>query len=179
MSIAHSDLVIFHPVLNTIFSPKRATILRLCHISSIGFKPGLLKNVHLLFSSHFFVVLSFGSLSYWVSIFTDWNRFSSRICLYLAPSMFPLMATRLAVPPAEKQPQRTMLPPPCLMLEMVLPVCWAVFDLHQTYHFAFSPNGSQSFFQKLTEFVTCLLAIPRSAFMLTFLRSGFLLATLS
>ncbi|MCI4395448.1 hypothetical protein PGIGA_G00180500, partial [Pangasianodon gigas] len=48
----------------------------------------------------------------------DWNRFSSTICLCLAPSMLPF-----PVPPAENQLQSIMLRPPCLIKRMVLPGC--------------------------------------------------------
>lgn len=39
------------------------------------------------------------------SSLADRNRFSFRICLYLAPSMLPFMATTFSGPPAEKQLQ--------------------------------------------------------------------------
>ena len=39
-----------------------------------------------------------------------WSRFSSRISLYFAPFIFPLILTSLPVPAAEKQPHSMMLP---------------------------------------------------------------------
>ena len=46
-------------------------------------------------------------------VFALWSRFSSRICLYLAPFIVSSILTSLPVPAAEKQPHSMMLPPPC------------------------------------------------------------------
>uniref|UniRef100_A0A8C8M9Q3 SUV39H1 histone lysine methyltransferase b n=1 Tax=Oncorhynchus tshawytscha TaxID=74940 RepID=A0A8C8M9Q3_ONCTS len=51
--------------------------------------------------------------------FADSIRFSSRMVLYLAPSIFPSILTIFPVPAEEKQAQTMMLPPPCLTVGMV------------------------------------------------------------
>uniref|UniRef100_A0A8C7U0U3 Ceramide transporter 1 n=1 Tax=Oncorhynchus mykiss TaxID=8022 RepID=A0A8C7U0U3_ONCMY len=61
--------------------------------------------------------------------FADSIRFSSRMVLYLAPSIFPSILTIFPVPAEEKQAQTMMLPPPCLTVGMV---CSAVLLLRQT-----------------------------------------------
>uniref|UniRef100_A0A8C7P234 Uncharacterized protein n=1 Tax=Oncorhynchus mykiss TaxID=8022 RepID=A0A8C7P234_ONCMY len=70
--------------------------------------------------------LCFGSLSCWktnlrpsLKSFADSIRFSSRMVLYLAPSIFPSILTIFPVPAEEKQAQTMMLPPPCLTMGMV------------------------------------------------------------
>ncbi|KAK3575155.1 hypothetical protein QTP86_020941 [Hemibagrus guttatus] len=50
--------------------------------------------------------------------FTDSNRFSSMIALYLAPSFFPSAQTSFPVPAEEKHPHNLMLPPPCFTMGM-------------------------------------------------------------
>ncbi|KAL4008967.1 hypothetical protein ACER0C_002819 [Sarotherodon galilaeus] len=67
-----------------------------------------------------------GSLSCWkvnlrpsLKSFADSKRFSSKIALYLAPSIFPSTLTSFPVPAEEKHPQSMMLPPPYLTVGMV------------------------------------------------------------
>jgi hypothetical protein len=45
-----------------------------------------------------------------------WRRFSSRISLYFAPFIFPLILTSIPVPAGEKHYHSMMLPPPCFTL---------------------------------------------------------------
>ncbi|KAL3978871.1 hypothetical protein ACER0C_019933 [Sarotherodon galilaeus] len=66
-----------------------------------------------------------GSLSCWkvnlrpsLKSFADSKRFSSKIALYLAPSIFPSTLTSFPVPAEEKHPQSMMLPPPYLTVGM-------------------------------------------------------------
>uniref|UniRef100_A0A8C7LIM7 Uncharacterized protein n=1 Tax=Oncorhynchus mykiss TaxID=8022 RepID=A0A8C7LIM7_ONCMY len=56
---------------------------------------------------------------YGVKAFSDNLGFSSRMVLYLAPSIFPSILTIFSVPAEEKQAQTMMLPPPCLTVGMV------------------------------------------------------------
>ncbi|MEQ2281636.1 hypothetical protein AMECASPLE_032478 [Ameca splendens] len=71
------------------------------------------------------LALCLGSLSCWkvnllsLQSFADSNRFSSKIALYLASSIFPSTLTTFSVPAEEKQAQTMMLPPPCLTVGMV------------------------------------------------------------
>ena len=67
-----------------------------------------------------------GSLTCWkvkhqpcLKSFADSYRFSSKIVLYLAPSIFPLTQTSFPVPAEEKHPHSMMLPPPCFTVGMV------------------------------------------------------------
>ncbi|KAL7829445.1 hypothetical protein AOLI_G00303300 [Acnodon oligacanthus] len=67
------------------------------------------------------LALCLGSLSCWkvnlrpsLTSFAESNKFSSKIALYLAPSIFPSTLTNFPVPAEEKQPQSRMLPPPYL-----------------------------------------------------------------
>ena len=62
-----------------------------------------------------------GSLSCWkvISSLLQTNRFSSKIVLYLAPSIFPSTLTSFPVPAEEKHPHHMMLPPPCFTVGMV------------------------------------------------------------
>ncbi|MEQ2182558.1 hypothetical protein GOODEAATRI_023513 [Goodea atripinnis] len=55
------------------------------------------------------------------------NRFSSRISLYLAPSIFPSSLTSYLIPDKEKQLHCIILPPPCLTVGMVWSGCYLVF----------------------------------------------------
>ncbi|XP_054642150.1 uncharacterized protein LOC129187227 isoform X9 [Dunckerocampus dactyliophorus] len=57
-------------------------------------------------------------LSYTLKSFADSSRFSSKVVLYLAPSIFPSTLTSFPVPAEEKQPHNMMLPPPCLTVWM-------------------------------------------------------------
>lgn len=50
------------------------------------------------------------------SFLSDWNRFSSGIALYLAPSNLPSTLTGFLVPADERHPHM-MLPPPCFARE--------------------------------------------------------------
>ena len=56
------------------------------------------------------------------------NRFSSKIVLYLAPSIFPSTQTSFPVPAEEKHPHSMMLPPPCFTVGMVCSGWCAVFS---------------------------------------------------
>uniref|UniRef100_A0A8C8G3M0 Dopamine beta-hydroxylase n=1 Tax=Oncorhynchus tshawytscha TaxID=74940 RepID=A0A8C8G3M0_ONCTS len=47
------------------------------------------------------------------------SRFSSRISLYFAPSIFPSILTSLPIPATEKHPHSMMPPPPCFIVGMV------------------------------------------------------------
>lgn len=75
---------------------------------SLGFDLAVVKHKPYFFPSNCFVVfaLLFGSLSYWnvyilpnCRCLADWNRFSSTICLYVAPSMLSVMTTSFQFPP--------------------------------------------------------------------------------
>ncbi|MEQ2168905.1 hypothetical protein GOODEAATRI_019478 [Goodea atripinnis] len=55
-------------------------------------------------------------------VFADFNRFSSKIFLYLAPSIFSSTLTTFPVPAEEKHPQSMMLPPPYLTVGMMCAV---------------------------------------------------------
>jgi hypothetical protein len=94
--------------------------------------------------SHFCVVLAvgFASLCCWKVILHPslwswalWNRFSSKISLYFAPFIFPLIPSSLPVLAADKHPHSMMLPPPCFTVGMVS-------GLLQTWRLAFRPNSS-------------------------------------
>lgn len=65
-----------------------------------------------------------------------------------------------------------MLPAPFLIVGLALHECWVVFGLHNTA-LCFYTKRLKIFSQILSDFVTCLLAIPRGAFMFAFLRSSF------
>ena len=60
----------------------------------------------------------------------DWNRFPSRITLYLAPSIIPSILTSVPVPANEKNPHSIMLPPPCFT-GIRFSVWWEVLGLRQ------------------------------------------------
>ena len=67
-----------------------------------------------------------GSLSCWkvnlrpsLKSLEDWNRFPSRISLYLAPSIIHSIVISFPVPADDKHPQIMMLPPACFTVGMV------------------------------------------------------------
>ena len=107
-------------------------IFKSCQRFSIGFRSGLWlghSNTWICFDlNHSIVALAvcLGSLSCWkvklrpsLKSFADSNRFSSKIVLYLAPSIFPSTQTSFPVPAEEKHPHSMMLPPPCFRVGMV------------------------------------------------------------
>ena len=98
----------------------------------MGFKSGLWlghsRRFTFLFWSHSSVVLAvcLGSLSCWninlrhsLRSFSLWSRFSSRICLYLAPFIVPSILRSLPVLATEKHPYSMMVPLPCFTVGMV------------------------------------------------------------
>ncbi len=124
-SFSHLDLeILCHSSLQILSSSvmldgKRwwTAIFRSLQRCSIGFKSGLWlghsRTVTELLWSHSFVILAvcLGSLSCWkvnlrpsLRSWALWRRFSSRISLYLAAFIFPLITTRRPVPAAEKTP---------------------------------------------------------------------------
>ncbi len=139
ISFAHTETEIFaHSSLQNSSSSVRldghclwTAIFKSCHRFSIGFRFGLwlgYSNTLCFDLNHSIVALAvcLGSLSCWkvnlrpsLKSFADSNRFSSRIALYLAPSIFPSTVTSFPVPAEEKLPHTMMLPPPHLTVGMV------------------------------------------------------------
>ena len=153
ISFAHLDLgIFFHSSLHICSSSIKldgerrwTAILKSFHRFSMGFKSALLlghsRTYTFLFWSHSSVALAvcLESWSCWninlhcsLRSFVLWRRFSSRICLYLAPFIVPSILPSLPVPAAEKHPHSMMLPPPCFMVGMVLNGWWAVLSFCQT-----------------------------------------------
>ena len=62
----------------------------------------------------------------------DWNRFPSRIFLYLALSIIPSILTSFLVPVDENHPHSIMLPLTCFTVGMVFSGWCEVLGLHQT-----------------------------------------------
>jgi hypothetical protein len=98
----------------------------------IGFKSGLWLGHSMtfrnLYQSHSHIVLAvcLGSLSCWkVNLHPSLrsqalsSRFSSRISLYFATLIFPLILTSHPVPTAEKHAHSMLLPPTCFTVGMV------------------------------------------------------------
>ena len=123
-------------------------IFRSLQRCSIGFKSGFWlghsRTFRDLSQSHSCIILAvcLGSLSCWkVNLHPSlrswelWSRLSSRISLYFAPFIFPLILTILSVPASEKHPHSMMLPPPCFAVGMVP-------GFLQTWRLAFRPNSS-------------------------------------
>ncbi len=123
-SFSHLDLgILCHSSLQILSSSVRldgkrwwTAIFRSLQRCSIGFKSGLWldhsRTVTELLWRHSFVILAvcLGSLSCWkvnlrpsLRSWALWRRFSSRISLYLAPFIFPSIATSRPVPAAEKK----------------------------------------------------------------------------
>ncbi len=120
-------------------------LLSSAHRFSMGLRSGdwlgHSSRLMLLSPNHALMTLAvcLGSLSCWKtnpqckqSYHTDWRRFSSRISLYSAAFMVPLMQTRWPGPWAEKHPHNMMLPPPCLTVGMVLQGLYASPAWRQT-----------------------------------------------
>ena len=153
ISFRHLDLGIFcHSSVQICsssikFDEKRRwpAIFKSFHRFSMGFKSwlwlGHSRTFTLLFWNHSSVALAvcLGSFSCWnVNLcrsrksFALWSRFSSRICLCLAPFIALSILTSLPVPAVEKHPHSMMLPPPCFTVGMVFDGWWAVLGFSQT-----------------------------------------------
>ena len=130
---SHSSLQICSSSVKLDGECRWTAIFKSFHRFSMGFMSGLWlghsRTFTFLFWSHSSVALAvcLGSLSCWnvnprrsLRSFALWSRFSSRICLYLAPFIVPFILASLPVPAAEKHPHSMMPPPPCFMVGMVL-----------------------------------------------------------
>lgn len=65
----------------------------------------------------------------------DWNRFSSRVTLYLAPSVLPSTLISFPVPEEVKLPYNSMLPPPWFTLGMVFSNKHSTLCYNQKFQF--------------------------------------------
>ena len=151
-SFAHLETEIFaHSSLQNSSSSVRldgerlwTAVFRSCHRFSIGFRSGLWLGhsntiCFVLNPSIVALALWLASLSCWkvnlrpsLKSYVDSNRFSSKISLYLAPSIFPSTLTIFPVPAEEKHPQSMMLLPPYLTVGMVCSGWCAVLVFRHT-----------------------------------------------
>ena len=114
--------------------------------------------------------------------FADSIRFSTRIALYLAPSIFPSVLTSFPVPAEEKHPHSMMLPRPCFTVGMVCSGCW-VSATHSVLHWGqkvtfWSHPDQSTFFHMFAVSPTWLVANSKWDFLGFTFNNGFLLATL-
>ena len=152
-SFAHLEMEMFvHSSWQKIWSSVRldghhlwTAIFQCCHRFSIEFRSGLwlgsFKTLTCFDLNHSTVALAvcLGSLSCWkmnlrpsLKSFADCIRFSSRIALYLAPSLFPSILTSFPVPAVEKHSHGRILPPPCFTVGMVCSGGWTVLGFCHT-----------------------------------------------
>lgn len=76
---------------------------------------------------------------------SDW--FSSRIALFLVPSIFPSIVTSFPIHAEEKQPHNTTFPPPCFTVHMM---CSGWWDFLHTWRFALGQKKKNPHWSHLT-----------------------------